>query len=120
VFAQPIPFWTSDQVITYSELQKFRSSEYAHRSPALIQKVKTALLRFYNAPTKITAINALLELDEYAFELSCFNSEWVDFSTVVFELAIIPSHASIPWMYTYLSNMLNLTLERITNGRRNL
>jgi hypothetical protein len=111
---RPLPLWTSDQIITYSELQKFCDSEYGRRSSKLLKKVRYYLERFEGAQSRNAALRVLMDLDEYALELSCFNSAWVDFSLAVFEMAIVPSRASVPWMHKYLSSIFDRTIRGLS------
>ncbi len=110
------PFWTSKQIITYSELQKFCKKEYEQRSDNLIQSIEENLEKLLETQTRDGAFKVLLFLDQQALILSCFSSEWVDFSVAVFELEVLPLKTSTVWMYKCLKNILEITKRRVYNG----
>jgi len=115
----PIPFWTSNQIISYTELQTMRQSKYQQHYPHLFKRVKENLGQFGNARSRQDAFKILLNLTTAALDLSCYNSEWIDFDNAVFEMLVLPSKASVSWTHKYLCSILDTTLRRISNGRSN-
>jgi hypothetical protein len=54
-------------------------------------------------------------LNTLSIDLSCFNSEWNDFSLAVFESILFPKSSA--WTATYLKTSFDTTMRRIKNGK---
>ena len=115
----PISFWTSNQSITYTELQVVRQNKYQQHYSCLFEQVKENLGQFSNARSRQEAFKILLTLTTSALDLSCYSSEWVDFDNAVFEMLVLPSKTSVAWTYKYLCSILDTTLRRISNEQIN-
>ena len=111
-----LPFWTSNQILSYTELQALRQSKYQQHYPHLLEQVKEGLERFGKARSRQDAFKILLDLTALALDLSCYNSAWVDFDNAVFEMVVLPSKSSIAWTHKYLCGILETTLRSISNG----
>ncbi len=115
----PIPFWTSNQVISYTELQALRQSKYRQHFPSLLEQVKENLEQFGRARSRQNAFKILLNLTVVTLDLSCYNSAWIDFDNAVFEMLVLPAKTSIIWTHKYLWGVLDTTLRRLSNGTTN-
>jgi hypothetical protein len=113
----PFPFWTSNQVINYTELQAIRQQKYEQHYPCLFTQVQESLEQFGKAQSRQEGFKILLDLTASALSLSCYNSEWIDFDNAVFEMLVLPSKTSTTWIYKYLCGILDTTLRRISDGR---
>lgn len=112
---QPFPFWTSDKVITYSELRELCARKYEREGPALIDRCRRNIERYSLTANRRDALEVMLALDADSLELSAQNTIWTDFSIAVFEVLILPSKSSITCTAQYLRNIFNSTLRRIAN-----
>jgi hypothetical protein len=113
----PFPFWTSNQPISYTELQGIRQSKYQQHYISLLQQVRENLEQFGDARSRQSAFKILLNLTSLALDLSCYNSIWVDFDNAVFEMLVLPSKASILWTHKYLCGILDTTMRRLSGGQ---
>jgi hypothetical protein len=116
ILEQPFPFWTSDKVITYSELQKLCAEKYEREGPALIDRCKRNIERYSQMASRRDTLEVMLALDADSLELSAQNAIWTDFSVAVFEVFVLPSKPSITKTAQYLWDVFNSTLRRIANG----
>ena len=110
----PLAFWTSNQIMSYTELQSIRRDLYAKKSSCILKEVREGLRRFGKARSRAEAFRILSNLTMLALNLSCYNSEWVDFDNAVFELMVLPSKASLTWTHKYLCGIMDTTLQRIS------
>ncbi len=115
----PFPFWTSNQPMSYTELQAIRQRKYREHYTSLLQQVKENLEQFGNARSRQIAFKILLNLTTLALDLSCYNSVWVDFDNAVFEMLVLSSKASIVWTHKYLCGVLDTTTRRLSSGKPN-
>lgn len=113
---QPFPFWTSEKVHTYTEVQDFCVGQYRQRGPGLIEQARKNLENLGLARSKQDAFRILCELEQLSLSLSCFNGAWVDFSEAVFEVVVLPSRASLAWTHKFLTGVFEDTLRRIKDG----
>ena len=113
----PIPFWTSSEAMSYTELQVFRHNKYQQHYPAAFQQIKENLERFGNARSRQIAFKILLNIATLTLDLSCYNSAWIDFDNAVFEMIVLPAKANLAWTHKYLCGILNTTLQRFSNGQ---
>lgn len=110
----PLTFWTTNQIMNYTELQSIRRCRYAQYAPSLLKEVKENLRSFGKARSRAEAFRILSRLTTLALDLSCYNSEWIDFDNAVFELMVLPSKASLNWTHKYLCGVMQTTLQRIS------
>lgn len=111
----PFPFWTSDQIITYTALQVVRKREYHRHAPKLLKQVLENLRRYSEAQSRQDAFRILLDLDAQSLRLSCFDSNWRAFDNAVFELLVLPSRASLKWTYHCLKDIFDTTIRRLVD-----
>ena len=111
---QPFPFWLSKNVTTYTELQQFCEERYRTEGPWLIRET-SAILEAYQQAEDVEVLQILRKLDDLSLTLSCFNTEWIDFSVAVFEVFVLPTKASTMVAKLYLKDLFNSTLRRIAN-----
>lgn len=111
-----LPFWMSNNPITYSRAQRQRRRLYSQLSQGIICNIKQDLERYGQVSDRNEAFGVLLSLDELSLELSCYNNEWIDFSVAVFEVLVLPSKQSIGWNFRYLTDVLNTTLRRLSDS----
>jgi hypothetical protein len=109
----PLAFWTSNQIMSYTELQSIRRDLYAKKSSCILKEVRESLRRFGKARSRAEAFGILSNLTMLALDLSCYNSEWIDFDNTVFELMVLPSKASLSWTHKYLTGIVKTTLQRV-------
>jgi hypothetical protein len=110
----PLAFWTSNQVMSYTELQAIRRRKYTEHSSRILKEVRENLKSFSKARSRQEAFRILSSLTILALDLSCYNSTWVDFDNAVFELMVLPSKASLSWTHKYLCGIMKTTLQRVS------
>ena len=110
----PLIFLTTNQIMSYTELQVIRRRRYSQCAPRILKEVRESLRRFGKARSRAEAFGILSNLTILALDLSCYNSEWIDFDNAVFELMVLPSKASLTWTHKYLCGIMNTTLQRIS------
>ena len=110
----PLAFWTTNQVMSYTELQAIRRCRYSQYAPHILKEVRENLRRFGKARSRAEAFGILSNLTMLALDLSCYNSEWIDFDNTVFELMVLPSKASLSWTHKYLCGIMKTTLQRVS------
>lgn len=112
----PLAFWTTDQVMNYTDLQTIRRNRYAQYAPHILLEVRANLSDFSEARSRADAFRILSNLTRLALDLSCYNSAWVDFDNAVFELMVLPSTASLTWTHKHLCDIMTTTLARLPSG----
>jgi hypothetical protein len=115
---EPFPFWTSEKVHTYTEVQEFCARQYSQRGPGLIEVTQKYLEKYGKARSRPELLEVLLCLDELSLRLSCFNTVWVEFSEAVFEVLVLPGKVSITKTHKYLTETFQATLRRIDSGKQ--
>ena len=112
----PLAFWTTNQIMSYTELQAIRRYRYSCFAPGILKEVRENLRCFGLARSRTEAFRILSNLTILALDLSCYNSEWIDFDNAVFELMVLPSKASLTWTHKHLCGIMNTTLQRISTS----
>jgi hypothetical protein len=105
----PLPFWSSDNAITYSRLQEVCKRKYRRRGSYLIDRLRNDLLAYYRASDKSEATQILLRINEDSLELSCYSSAWISFSETVFAELLTPMQRDIH----HLQQVFDSTLRRV-------
>lgn len=112
----PLAFWTTNQVMNYTELQNIRRRSYAQHAPHILKEVRANLRDFGKARSRADAFRILSNLTLLALDLSCYNSVWIDFDNAVFELMVLPPKASLTWTHKHLCGIMQTTLTRLSSG----
>ena len=113
----PLSFWTSNQVISYTELQDIRRLRYSECAPRILKEVRENLKSFRDASSQQEYFKILSHLASLALDLSCYNSAWIDFDNAVFELMVLPpSKVSSKRTYKYLYWLVKTTLDRFQSS----
>jgi hypothetical protein len=112
----PFPFWCSEHIATYTEVQAVCREKYRREGPTLIGRCKQNIERYGQMTDRREALDILLALDKDSLELSAQNPIWIDFSVAVFVVLALPSKSSISWAARYLQDIYDSTVRRIANG----
>lgn len=112
----PLAFWTTKQVISYTDLQNIRCRRYAQHAPRILIEVRANLSDFSKTCSRAGAFKILSNLTRLALDLSCYNSAWIGFDNAVFALMVLPSTTSLPWAHKYLCSIMTTTLEKVRCG----
>lgn len=73
-----LPFWNSEELLTYSEIEVIRAEKYASQGPALLRRVSKELKSFADDDPE-----ALSNLNRLSTTLGALNPAWTEFSTEV-------------------------------------
>ena len=86
-----LPLWDTKDLVTYTEVDEYRSSVYPDKGPRLIQALREDLALYAETTNENAALTCLIDINQNVVLLAALDFAWFDFSVEVFRACLQPA-----------------------------